>query len=165
MLPSASSPVKVRLNALRIARQVFSPGLTSNAGDGFFSLMPDGRVLVRPATREKINRLNLAREVFRLSIRIKLRQRKAFIARAKARRKAGLKYGYRQRVYAKPLSDFFTDMSLVAGDAVTAQSGVYVFRGADNFPFRARDFVAISRWKGNSRARQKLRALERTMHR
>jgi len=182
--PAPDRPV--RLDARRIARQVFDPrsgaGLgvdpvrgaprepARGVGTGFFVMMPDGRIHSLGVNEEKRRMVDLGQEAFRLSIRIKLRQRARLMEQARAGRDVWLA-GRRDRQRRTPaLADFFADMALEPGDAVVTGEGVYVFRGAEGFPYTARDFAPLAPGAGPSRAQgrideQRLRALQRSLRR
>ena len=46
---------------------------------------------------------------------------------------------------------FFEDATLVQGDIVVTEKGVYVFAGANRFPYRESDFVPLSKARGMPR--------------
>ena len=43
---------------------------------------------------------------------------------------------------------FFEDATLVQGDIVVTEKGIYVFAGAKRFPYRESDFVPLSKARG-----------------
>ncbi|MCC2095546.1 MAG: hypothetical protein KDJ29_01560, partial [Hyphomicrobiales bacterium] len=162
-----------RLNGERLALQIFKPNVLNVKGTGFFMLDPRGVIYPLPVTPDKLKRLSIRAEVRMLGQRIRLREQRRKIAllnkdyaeRLRQRKEARLKRSARKR----RLPEFFSDSSLKPEDVVVTEQGLFVFRGTQNFPYSARDFVPLTQWRASKsrdrRAGNRLNALQRELRR
>ncbi len=143
----------------RLARRVFDsqPG-SANAGQ-YFIRMPDGTMFVRP---EPDGRGPAGRELFRFALTIKLAARRnARPADLASQPRLARASSGPVNSQPKPLSSFFDDDTLSAGDVVVAIEGFRVFKGSPDFPWRAADFVTVDRWQRTNVMKKGLREMER----
>ncbi len=154
--PLAKLPHAI-VSAERIALRVFDPREGGGNVGRHFVRMPGGLMLHRNAAGEAGD---IEREFFRFAIQIKLAERQAWLKEAQKRR-AEARSGV-VRVERKPLSAFFNDDTLSAGDVVVAVEGFRVFKGSQNFPYKSSDFVTLERWqREGAGVRRGLREMER----
>jgi len=165
--PAVSAPAVHRhvapLDVERIAARVFDLREGGAHVGLHFVRMPDGRIFQRERKPSVEDHSAIAREMFRLSIQIKLAERQLWLKDARKRREEARS---QPRAYErKPLAFFFNDDTLSAGDVVVAVEGFRVFKGSPNFPWRAADFVPLEAWRSQNGSRRGLREMERESQR
>ena len=147
--------------AHHVARRVFDPEVGGQNVGNYFIRMPGGMMF----RRDNPGHAPITREFFRFSIQIKVDARRVWLKEAQQRlldRRSGKN---RLSDTPKPLSAFFDDDTLSAGDVVVAIEGFRVFRGSQIFPWRAADFVPLDRWQRMNGAKKGLSAMERESRR
>jgi hypothetical protein len=157
--PVAKLP-HVVVSAERIALRVFDPKEGGVHVGRHFVRMPGGIMYQRsaPETSGEVER-----EFFRFAIQIKLAEREIWLKDAQKRRLMARSPHLSSA--PKPLTAFFDDDTLSPGDVVVAAEGFRVFKGSQNFPYKAADFVPLERWQRNNGERRGLREMERESRR
>ena len=142
----------------RIAWRVFDPRPGGPNAGNYFIRMPDGTIFLRPAEKGG----SAVRELLQFSRLIKIAEgRRVRLAAASA---PAVRPAFRAapvNIAPQPLQAFFDDSTLSAGDVVVAAEGFRVFRGSQNFPWKASDFVTTERWQRDNGTRRGLREMER----
>jgi hypothetical protein len=164
---------RASLSGTRLARQIFKPNVLNRKEAGYFMVDPRGTIYLLAVTPDKLRRLSIKDEVRMLALQIRMRERRKkalelrrdYQERLRRHNEARLTRSARTR----RLPDFFADTSLQAEDVVVTDSGLYVFRGTQEFPYSAKDFVPLAQWrkgrKGRQRANRRLDALQRELRR